>query len=663
MTATDTLHTLAANTIRGLTIDAVEAAQSGHPGMPMGMADAAVVLWTKYLKFDPTQPDWFDRDRFILSAGHGSMLIYSLLHLAGYDLPMEELKNFRQWESRTPGHPENTHTKGVETTTGPLGQGIANAVGFALAERHLAAVFNTDEHTIVDHYTYVFASDGDLMEGVAYEACSLAGHWKLGKLIVYYDDNDVTIDGHTDLAFTEDVLKRFEAQGWHTQRIDGHDVDALVSATDAARAETDRPSIISCRTIIGYGVPDEEGTHSVHSDPLGEEKVRATKERLGIPLEPTFRVPAEVYDYMRAAGGTGADARQRWDGTWAAYAEAHPDKYALLSAALQHDLPAGWDAQLPAFEPGSKPLATRAASGKVIDALKQAVPTLVGGSGDLTPSNKTMASDDVDFQAFEARGEYFRFGVREHGMGAILNGLNLHGGLRGYGGTFLIFSDYMRPTIRLAALAKAPTLFVYTHDSVGLGEDGPTHQPIEQIASLRAVPHLNVYRPADANETVACWKQMVTDPMPSVIALSRQGLPVLEANPEGVARGAYVVSEAGNGDPAGIVLATGSEVHIALDAQKQLAEAGVHVRVVSMPCWELFDQQPEAYKDEVLPGSVTARVSIEAGASLGWHRWTGPQGVVIAVDRFGASAPYKTIYEHYGLTADAITDAMRSLVG
>ncbi|MEM1271928.1 MAG: transketolase, partial [Bacteroidota bacterium] len=604
-----------------------------------------------------------DRDRFILSAGHGSMLIYSLLHLAGYDLPMEELKNFRQWESRTPGHPENTHTKGVETTTGPLGQGIANAVGFALAERHLAAVFNTDEHTIVDHYTYVFASDGDLMEGVAYEACSLAGHWKLGKLIVYYDDNDVTIDGHTDLAFTEDVLKRFEAQGWHTQRIDGHDVDALVSATDAARAETDRPSIISCRTIIGYGVPDEEGTHSVHSDPLGEEKVRATKERLGIPLEPTFHVPAEVYDYMRAAGGTGADARQRWDGTWAAYAEAHPDKYALLSAALQHDLPAGWDAQLPAFEPGSKPLATRAASGKVIDALKQAVPTLVGGSGDLTPSNKTMASDDVDFQAFEARGEYFRFGVREHGMGAILNGLNLHGGLRGYGGTFLIFSDYMRPTIRLAALAKAPTLFVYTHDSVGLGEDGPTHQPIEQIASLRAVPHLNVYRPADANETVACWKQMVTDPMPSVIALSRQGLPVLEANPEGVARGAYVVSEAGNGDPAGIVLATGSEVHIALDAQKQLAEAGVHVRVVSMPCWELFDQQPEAYKDEVLPGSVTARVSIEAGASLGWHRWTGPQGVVIAVDRFGASAPYKTIYEHYGLTADAITDAMRSLVG
>ncbi|MEM6334961.1 MAG: transketolase [Bacteroidota bacterium] len=663
MTATDTLHTLAANTIRGLTIDAVEAAQSGHPGMPMGMADAAVVLWTKYLKFDPTQPDWFDRDRFILSAGHGSMLIYSLLHLAGYDLPMEELKNFRQWESRTPGHPENTHTKGVETTTGPLGQGIANAVGFALAERHLAAVFNTDEHTIVDHYTYVFASDGDLMEGVAYEACSLAGHWKLGKLIVYYDDNDVTIDGHTDLAFTEDVLKRFEAQGWHTQRIDGHDVDALVSATDAARAETDRPSIISCRTIIGYGVPDEEGTHSVHSDPLGEEKVRATKERLGIPLEPTFHVPAEVYDYMRAAGGTGADARQRWDDTWAAYAEAHPDKYALLSAALQHDLPAGWDAQLPAFEPGSKPLATRAASGKVIDALKQAVPTLVGGSGDLTPSNKTMASDDVDFQAFEARGEYFRFGVREHGMGAILNGLNLHGGLRGYGGTFLIFSDYMRPTIRLAALAKAPTLFVYTHDSVGLGEDGPTHQPIEQIASLRAVPHLNVYRPADANETVACWKQMVTDPMPSVIALSRQGLPVLEANPDGVARGAYVVSEAGNGDPAGIVLATGSEVHIALDAQKQLAEAGVHVRVVSMPCWELFDQQPEAYKDEVLPGSVTARVSIEAGASLGWHRWTGPRGVVIAVDRFGASAPYKAIYEHYGLTADAITDAMRSLVG
>jgi transketolase len=657
-------HDLAANTIRGLAMDAVQRAESGHPGMPMGMADAAVVLWTQFLKYNPQDPDWFNRDRFVLSAGHGSMLLYSLLHLAGYDLPIEELKNFRQWDSQTPGHPESHLTRGVETTTGPLGQGITNAVGIALAERWLAARFNRPGFDVVDHYTYVIASDGDLMEGVSHEACSLAGHWGLGKLIVLYDDNEITIDGSTALAFSEDVLKRFEAYGWQTQRVDGHDPLSVAAAIEAARAETERPSLIACRTHIGYGSPNKQGTAKAHGEPLGEDEVRRTKEALDWPLEPLFYVPEEARDFMSRAGSEGARRQEAWLALYERYAEAYPELAAAFQKSLDGELPGDWNSILPVFEPG-KALATRASSGQVLNAIAPYIPALLGGSGDLTGSNKTDLKGEQHLTRKDFSGRYIHFGVREHGMGGILSGMALHGGIRPYGGTFLVFSDYMRPAIRLAALMGLPVIYVFTHDSIGLGEDGPTHQPIEHLMSLRTIPNLTLFRPADATETAIGWRVALENRHgPTALVLTRQGLPTLDRSRYALAveamRGAYVLSD--SDDPEVILMATGSEVHLALAAQEQLAEGGVAARVVSVPSWELFAAQPAAYRDLVLPPHVKARVSIEAGVTLGWERYVGADGMAIGLDRFGASAPYQTIYEKLGLTAEAVTDAARKLI-
>jgi transketolase len=658
------LERLAANTIRGLTIDAVERAQSGHPGLPMGMADAAVVLWTRYLKHNPQDPGWFDRDRFVLSAGHGSMLVYSLLHLSGYDLPLEELKNFRQLHSKTPGHPEYGFTPGVETTTGPLGQGLATAVGFAIAEKHLAAQFNTDDHTVVDHYTYVIASDGDLQEGVTNEACSLAGHLGLGKLICLYDDNHVSIDGHTELSFTEDRAGRYEALGWHVVReIDGHDNDAVAEALEAARRETDRPSFLEVRTVIGYGSPTLAGQHDIHSDPLGEDEVRATKENLGIPLEPEFHVPDEAPTLFREQAFRGAQEHCEWEGRLAAYAEAAPEKADELTRRIAGRLPDGWADALPTFEADAKGMASRAASGKVLDALAPALPELFGGSADLTPSVKTKAKGMEDFQRETPAARYVHYGIREHAMGAAMNGIALHGALRPYGGTFLVFSDYMKPAIRLAAVQGAPTVFVFTHDSVGLGEDGPTHQPVEHLAGLRAIPNLNVVRPADANETAAAWRlALETTDRPTAFAFSRQGLPTLEETAEkaaeGVARGAYVLQDS-DGEPEVILIGTGSEVPLLVEAKKKL---GGSARVVSMPCDRLFFEQDETYRESVLPSSVAARVAVEAASPVGWGRVVGLRGAFVGLDRFGESAPGTDAYTSLGLTAEGVVLAARRVM-
>ncbi|MFN3596893.1 MAG: transketolase [Rubricoccaceae bacterium] len=666
--ARDHAEALAARTLRGLTIDAVQAANSGHPGMPLGTADLATVLWSRFLKHDPADPAWPDRDRFVLSAGHGSMLLYGLLHLAGYDLPLEEIKNFRQLGSRTPGHPEVKHTVGVETTTGPLGQGIATAVGMAIAEAHLAAEFNTDEHALVDHYTYVVASDGDLMEGVSNEASSLAGHLGLGKLVVLWDDNRISIDGSTDLAFTEDVCARYRALGWHVvEAVDGHDREAVAAALEAARGVLDRPSLIACRTTIGFGSPNRAGTAAAHGEPLGQAEAALTKERLGIPPEPLFLVPDGAADALRARAFAGSEARCDWTGRLDAYREAHPEKAAEFERRLRGDLPEGWQDVLPTFEASAKGEATRGASGKVLGALVEALPELMGGSADLTPSNKTRTEAHEDFTATHPAGRYLRFGVREHAMGAILNGLTLHGGLRGYGGTFLIFSDYMKPAVRLAALMKCPTVFVYTHDSIGLGEDGPTHQPVEQLAGLRAIPHLWTIRPADAAETVEAWRLAIgrTDG-PTALALTRQNVPTLDrtrlAPAEGARRGAYTLADAEGGRPDVLLLATGSEVHIALEAREMLAADGLRARVVSMPSWEVFEAQDEAYRRDVLPPSVRARVAVEAASPLGWGRYVGLEGAVVGLDRFGESAPYEAAYTHLGLTAEAVAEAARRVV-
>jgi len=655
---------LAARTVRGLAMDAVQAAESGHPGMPMGMADAAVVLWARFLKHDPKDPEWPDRDRFVLSAGHGSMLIYSLLHLSGYDLPVDELRQFRQLGSKTPGHPEAKHTPGIETTTGPLGQGIATAVGMALAERMLAAMHNDAGRTVVDHYTYVIASDGDLMEGVSNEASSLAGHLGLGKLVVLYDDNEISIDGSTDLAFTEDVIGRYASLGWHViGPIDGHDMDAVEHAVSLSRAVLDRPSLIACRTTIGFGSPNRAGTAAAHGEPLGVDEVALSKERLGIPAEPAFLVPEGADAALRAGAFRGMEAHCAWmgalntareDAEWAARWDAHQSLTGLDGV------------ELPAFEASEKGLATRAASGKVLEALMPALPWLVGGSADLTPSNKTRTPDLQDQSRANPAGRYLRFGVREHAMGAALNGLTVHGGLRAYGGTFLIFSDYMKPAIRIAALMKCPSIFVYTHDSIGLGEDGPTHQPIEQLAGLRAIPNLHVVRPADANETAEAWRMALsrTDG-PTALALTRQNVPTLDrdvlAPAAGLHRGAYLLAEA-NGKPDVLLLATGSEVHLALEARGMLAEEGVGARVVSMPCWEAFEEQDEAYRDAVLPPAVRARVAVEAASPFGWGRYVGLDGAVVGIDRFGESAPYEDVYKQVGITAEAVADAARRVL-
>ena len=657
------LEAAAANAIRGLTIDAVEAANSGHPGLPMGMADAAVVLWTRFLQHNPKDPHWFDRDRFVLSAGHGSMLVYSLLHLSGYDVSLDDLKQFRQLNSKTPGHPEVHHTPGVETTTGPLGQGLATAVGMAMAEKHLAARFSTPDHPVVGHYTYVIASDGDLQEGVTNEASSLAGHLGLGRLIVLYDDNHVSIDGDTELSFTEDRAGRYEALGWHVIReVDGHDNEAVAAAIEAARNVLDRPSFLEVRTTIGYGSPTLAGHHEVHSDAIGEDEIRLTKENLGLPLE-DFAVPEGATTLLHEQAFRGAQEHCEWEGRMTAYAEAHPDRAAELQRRIEGRLPDGWTDALPSFEADAKGMASRAASGKVLDALADAVPELVGGSADLTPSVKTKAEGMEDIQAASFGNRYVHYGIREHAMAAAMNGMALHGGVRPYGGTFLIFSDYGKPAVRLGALMDAPVVHVFTHDSVGLGEDGPTHQPVEQLAGLRAIPGLLVIRPADANETAAAWRVALETARPTALALSRQALPTLETTAEhaadGVARGAYVVADS-DGEPEVILVGSGSEVGLLVEAKRQL---GAGARVVSVPCDRLFFEQDAAYRESVLPSAVRARVAAEAAAPVGWARFVGLDGETVAIDRFGTSAPGAEALADLGITVSAVVEAARRVMG
>ena len=659
-----TLKHQAINTIRTLAMDAVQAANSGHPGAPMGAAAMAYVLWTRHLRHNPADPAWPDRDRFVLSAGHASMLLYSLLHLTGYDLPLEEIKNFRQWGSKTPGHPEHGLTPGVETTTGPLGSGVANAVGMAMAERMLAARFNRPGHTIVDHRTYALVSDGDLMEGIASEACSLAGTLGLGKLTFLYDDNEISIDGSTDLAFQEDVGDRFAAYGWHVQRIDGDDLEAVDAAICAAQDVEDRPSIIVAATEIAHGSPNKAGTAGAHGSPLGEDEIRLTKEAFGWDPEAAFHVPPDVLAEYRVALEQGAARQVSWQERFDGYERAFPAEAAEWRRGIARDLPEGWEAHLPTFSPEDGSMATRAASGKVLNALAPVIPNLAGGSADLTPSNNTYLAASHDFAKDTPDGRNLRFGVREHAMGGIVNGLALHGGLIPYCGTFLAFSDWMRGAIRLGAIMGCRAVYVFTHDSIGVGEDGPTHQPVEQVMALRAIPGLTVIRPGDPNETAAAWKVALERGGPTTLALTRQGVPVIadaERVREGVPRGAYVLDDT-PGAPDLILIATGSEVSLAREAAATLAEQGIAARVVSMPSWELFAEQPASYRDEVLPPGVTARLAIEAGTTLGWERYVGSEGEVAGIDRFGASAPGKIMMEQYGFTAEAIAERAADLV-
>ena len=656
------VDTLCINTLRMLSVDAVQKANSGHAGMPMGAAAMAYVLWTRFLKHNPTNPGWPDRDRFVLSAGHGSALLYSLLHLTGYDLALEALKNFRQWGSQTPGHPEFLHTPGVETTTGPLGQGFANAVGLAIAERFLAAHFNRPGHAIVSHYTYTIVSDGDLMEGVAHEAASLAGHLGLGKLIYLYDDNHISIEGNTDIAFTEDRAARFEAYGWHVQKVkDGNDMAAIAKALLAAQKEDLRPSLIAVRTHIGYGSPNKQDSASAHGEPLGPEEIKLTKENLGWPLEPEFHIPEEALNRFRKAIERGKQREGEWQERFSAYTKAYPDLAKEWSQWLRTDLPDGWDQDLPDFPADKKGMATRVASGKALNAIAPKLPNLIGGSADLAPSNKTVLNGEDFFQKNSYQGRNFHFGVREHGMGSVLNGIALHGGLIPYGGTFLIFSDYMRPSIRLAAMMGLKVIYVFTHDSIGLGEDGPTHQPVEQLAALRAIPSLTVIRPCDANETAEAWRVALNSKQgPVALALTRQNLPTLDRNKlapaDGLDRGAYILKDAPNGKPDLILLASGSEVPIAIEAAEKLEKKDLTVRVVSMPSWELFERQSQKYRHEVLPSDIKARVSIEAGSTQGWHRYVGANGRAIGIDHFGASAPYQILYAKFELTSEKVVE-------
>jgi len=660
------LDELAVNTIRTLSIDAVQKANSGHPGAPMGAALMTYVLWDRFLKHNPADPRWFDRDRFVLSAGHASMLLYSLLHLTGYGVSLDDIKNFRQWLSPTAGHPERGLAPGVETTTGPLGQGFATAVGMALAERFLGATFNRPGHAVIDHYTYVLASDGDLMEGISHEAASFAGHQRAGKLIVLYDANQISLDGPTSLSFTEDVGKRFDAYAWHVQQIDGMDYGAVDAAIRAAQAD-ERPSIIVARTHIGYGSPHKQDTHEAHGSPLGADEVRETKRNYGWPEDREFYIPDEALAHFRMALDRGAAWQRAWDARMEAYAAAFPADAAPLRQAISGELPPGWERALPSFTPSDKPVATRAASGAVLNAIADAIPTLVGGSADLAESNNTLLKGKPNMTAGEPAGRNIYYGVREHAMAAALNGFAAHGGVIAFGGTFLVFSDYNRPAIRIAALSEFRSIFVFTHDSVGLGEDGPTHQPIEHLMSLRAMPRLHVIRPADANETAYAWRAALETHGPTALALSRQALPVLEGTSGGRAagllHGAYVVSEAASDRPDAIIIATGSEVSVAIGAQAQLAQGGIHARVVSMPCWELFEKQDDAYREEILPARVRARVSVEAGQTTGWERWVGDEGDMVGIHgRFGASAPGPVVMQHLGFTAEHVAGRVAAVV-
>jgi len=655
---------LCINTIRTLTIDAVQAANSGHPGAPMALAPLCYVLWTRHLKHNPGDPQWADRDRFVLSCGHASMLLYSLLHLTGYDLSLDDIRDFRQLGSRTPGHPELGVTPGVETTTGPLGQGFANAVGLAIAEAHLAAEFNRPGHAVIDHRTYVLASDGDLMEGISHEAASMAGHLKLGKLMAFYDDNRITIDGDTDLTYSDDAAARFESYGWHVQRVDdGNDLDAIDAAIVSAQGANEQPSLIIVRTHIGFGSPNKQDSAAAHGAALGKEEVEATKTNLDWPTDEPFYVPDEALEVWRGCVGKGSDAQSAWDASYASYRAAFRDDAVELERRWRGDLPEGWDEGLPEFSPGDGDVATRGASGKVLNALADRLPELMGGSADLSGSVKTILSKSSAFSAGDRLGRNLYFGVREHGMGGIMNGMALHGGVRPYGGTFLIFADYMRPSIRLAAMMKQPTIYLFSHDSIGLGEDGPTHQPVETLAALRAIPGLTVIRPADATETVEAWKVAVGRRSgPVALVLTRQGVPVIDraahAPARDLERGGYVLSD--SEDPQGIIMASGSEVSLALEAQSVLGRSGIPVRVVSMPSLELFAAQSEAYHESVLPSEVTVRLAVEAAHPMPWYRWVGSHGVIVGIERFGASGPFEDVYDALGITTQRVVQEMSS---
>ena len=657
---------LVANTIRGLAMDGIQAANSGHPGMPMGMADVSAVLWTKYLKHNPHNPAWPDRDRFVLSAGHGSMLIYSLLHLAGYDLPLDELKKFRQWGSLTAGHPEYGHTVGVETTTGPLGQGCSNAVGMAIAEQMLAARYNSEAQKIVDHFTYVIASEGEFEEGISHEVFSLAGNHGLGKLVVFYDQNFISIEGDTHITYTDDVRKRMDAYGWQVQEVNGHNHDEISAAIEAAQAESEKPSIIICNTKIGFGSPNKEGSHDVHGAPLGEEEIVLTKKNLGMPDEKFF-VPQEVRDIFAARVEEMKQVEALWNTEFAKFAQANPAKALEWDKAQKGELPADLENKLDIFEAGSS-MATRASSGKVINALAKEIPYLVGGSADLAPSNNTYMAGlgDIGKNAFEGRN--FHFGVRELGMAGVMSGIQLHGGFRVFGGTFLVFADYVRPVARLAALMGVPVIYVFTHDSFCVGEDGPTHQPIETVMSLRMIPNMTVIRPADATEVAAGWVAALENKSgPTALCLTRQNLPTIDRSvypaASNVKKGAYTLWQSGEGNPELLMLATGSEVEMTLAAAQKLGGEGKNVRVVSMPSWELFEKQDAAYQESVLPSSCSKRMAVEAGTSFGWQRYVGRCGVMVTKDDFGASGPFKVLQEKFGFTADNIYAKAKELIG
>lgn len=667
MQETKELQDLAVNTIRFLSADGVQQAKSGHPGLPMGAAPLAYAIWTRHLHHNPLNPNWANRDRFILSGGHGSMLLYSLLYLTGYSLSLDDLKQFRQWGSLTPGHPEFGWTPGVETTTGPLGQGFSNGVGMAMAEAHLAKEFNRPGHEIIDHFIYAIVTDGDLMEGVTSEAASLAGHLRLGKLIYLYDDNHISIEGSTDVAFTEDRGKRFEAYGWQVLRIeDGLDVEAIDRAIQEAKLDP-RPSLIMVRTIIGYGLPTRAGTEKAHGEPPGDAELDGAKEKLGWPKEPRFYVPEESLAFYRQAVKNGAALEQEWQKKFVAYAAAYPELAAELERRLAGKLPEGWTDGLPEFPADPKGIATRAASGKVINALAAKVPELIGGSADLAPSTSTWMTNYPAFSPDCPEGRNFHFGVREHGMSAAVNGMSYHGGVIPFGATFLVFSDYMRPVARLSALSHLGSIWVFTHDSIGVGEDGPTHQPVEHVAALRSIPNLVVLRPGDANETREAWKVAIENRhRPTALILTRQNLPTLDrteyAPAEGVKKGAYVLADLGGGKPQVILMASGSEVQLIVAAGKKLAESGVSVRLVSFPSWELFMDQDAEYRNSVLLPEVKARVAVEAGITQGWHRWVGSEGEVLGLDHFGASAPGAIVFEKFGFTADHVVQIAQDVM-
>ncbi|MEW8971965.1 MAG: transketolase [Mesobacillus sp.] len=659
---------LSIDSIRTLSIDAIEKANSGHPGMPMGAAPMAYTLWTRYMNINPKNPEWFNRDRFVLSAGHGSMLLYSLLHLAGYDLTMDDIKQFRQWGSKTPGHPEFGHTAGVDATTGPLGQGIAMAVGMAMAERHLAAVYNKDNYNLVDHYTYTICGDGDLMEGVSAEAASLAAHLKLGKMIVLYDSNDISLDGDLDKSFSESVEGRFKSYGWQYIRVeDGNNLEEIAKAIEEAKTDADRPTMIEVKTIIGYGSPNLSGKSDVHGAPLGADELKLTKEAYKWTFEEDFHVPSEVYEHFKQQiAEKGEQTEQAWNELFAKYKSEYPELGAQLEKAMKGELVEGWDKDIPVYEEG-KSLASRASSGEALNGIAKNLPYLIGGSADLAGSNKTMIKGTGDFFPGSFEGRNIWFGVREFAMGAAMNGMALHGGLKIFGGTFFVFSDYLKPAIRLAALMGLPVTYVFTHDSIAVGEDGPTHEPVEQLAGLRAMPNLSVIRPADGNETAAAWKLSIeSTKTPTALVLTRQNLPTIKDTDknayEGVSKGAYVISPAGKDNADALLLAAGSEVGLAVKAQEALASEGIDVAVVSMPSWDRFEQQSKEYKESVIPKSVKKRLGIEMGSSLGWHRYVGDEGEVLAIDTFGASAPGEKIMEEYGFSVNNVVARVKALL-